>query len=133
MTPLLQQTSTAVRNPALAGLEFGSGEVISLLAIVAIVFLVVLIYVATFVGVLVSSVHHLYKAGRIQHPFLLVLMPVVALAVAFQAGGGVVGPMLTVGGLGFGYALMFYAGRSWFRWTLFPAVPFVVAAVVGAR
>jgi len=89
--------------------------------------------VAIFVAALASSVQQLHRAGRIRHPYLVVLIPVVALLFAYQARASVVGPVLAAGGLGFGYALMFYAGRSWLRWTVFPALPFVLAAVVGSR
>jgi uncharacterized membrane protein YhaH (DUF805 family) len=133
MTPLLQQAGPPVRDPALAGLELGTGDMVTILAVLAITALTVLIYVAMFVAALASSVQQLHRAGRIRHPYLVVLVPVVALLLAYQARAGIVGLVLAAGGLGFGYALMFCAGRGRFRWTVFPALPFLLAAAVGSR
>jgi uncharacterized membrane protein YhaH (DUF805 family) len=123
------QTGVFASSSTLAGLEFSPGEIVMFLALFFMVALAVLVYLAMFTFALVSSVQELHTAGRTRHPYLLALIPVLALLVAYETSGGLAGTMLAVAGLGFGYALMFLSGQGWFRWTAVPLLPFAVIAL----
>jgi hypothetical protein len=126
-------TGAAAREPILAcDLDALFAPFLTFVTIVVTVG--VLTYVAMFIGALVSSVQQLHRSGRTRHPYLLVLIPLLGLLLAFYTGATVVGlPLFAVAGLAFGYTVMFSAGSGWFRWTVFPVLPLLLETVVASR
>ena len=116
----------------LAGFEFSPGEIVGILAFLAIVALFVVTYLAAFVAALVDSVQRLHRSGRLRHPALTAAAPLVALSLVYPTRSSIAAPLFVVGALTFGYAVMWRSGHGWFRWTALPVLPWIVV-LVGTR
>jgi hypothetical protein len=124
-----------VHNEPLAGLEFQftSGDLIAIWTLIALATVVAVAYAACFIGALVSSTQYLHRSGRVNHAWLLPLPSIAAVLYPYVSHDWLHGWWSIEAGLAWGYAVMFWAGRGWIRWT---AVPVLVPAVligVGVR
>lgn len=115
----------------LAGFEFSPGEVAALLAGLAIVVLTAVTFTSFFVAALITSAADLRSTGRLRHSWLVVVAPVAALFAAWELRRDpLAADALVVAGIAAGYAVMFWSGRAWFRWTALPVLFFISSFLV---
>jgi hypothetical protein len=131
MTSPVHRSHAEAGQHVLAGLEFSTGAVLVILGILALYAFIALAYISFFIGALVSSAQHLYESRQLRHRLPVVLAPLVAAALAYTTWNQQpLGIGFATAGLTVGYAVMFAAGRNWFRWTALAVFPTLLLTVL---